>query len=186
VNIRYWCVIGPGIPRHYLVAFKEAFEVRAIPIGGMFMGSPNDDWAKVESCFSGPVGEPYVNVVCAPPGLMLGTTKKASEMQLSPDEMARFEGGPRPPIPQDTRDEEIYVAQTALIGLHTAGVRNIAITAAIPTPPNKHEVEALLKYDQVICATVEDTEALTKLGVPAGFCLPTAENLKMTVWLATR
>jgi hypothetical protein len=186
VFIRYWCVIGPGIPRYYLAAFKEAFQVRAIPIGGMFVGGLPGDWAELNSCFTGEIQEPYVNVVCAPPGLMLGTSKKASDMQLSPHEMARFTGAPRPPIPQDQRDEEIYTPQTALVGLRTEGVRNIAITAAIPTPPDEHEIEALKKYDQVLCATLEDAVELAKLDVPASYGAPTAESLSMAVWVATR
>jgi hypothetical protein len=101
--------------------------------------------------FSGELGG-LINIVCAPPNLLLGSVFKV-------------EGS------------EVYKPQTALSGCWTAGTRNIAITEIKPKAPEPNEVEALKKYDLVLCPTEEDTRVLQELGVRA-IHVPPDEKLR--------
>jgi hypothetical protein len=174
-RIRFWCLVLPTdglqLGAEYLAAIDATrLGVRACPIGPAFLMAGL--WPKFQNLFLGvfDVAKTYVNIVCAPPNLLMGTTLRAADVMPNRDEKSRLIQGPKLPLAEGTKiepHEPIYKAQTALAGLYTVGVPNVAITMARPKPPDEHEIAALLKYDAVLAPSDKDADDLGMLGVPA-------------------
>jgi hypothetical protein len=185
--IRFFCLVlpseGPQAGFDYLEAL-EATElgVRAAPIGPAFLMSGR--WPELQHLFFiGQVAKSYINVVCSPPNLLLGHTLRAVDVAPSQDERSRPDTSrAAPPVFAEGTSvdplEPVYQAQTALAGLYTIGVPNIAITMPRPKPPDDHEIAALMKYDAVLSPSDRDADALGMLGVPAMHLPPETEKLK--------
>lgn len=148
--IRFFCEVSPGVAGAVAFAYLEALSnvgraIRAQPIG---MASFEPPWRQATRLFLTPMSAPFVNIVCARPGLDLGqrfalkVLKRLGNKQDLPD--------------------VVYQPNTALVGYYTVGCVNIAITGVRP-PPSPEEVSALAKYDAVICPTEEDTVELRRL-----------------------
>lgn len=164
--VRFYCLAlpsdGPQLGFDYLEALDHTdFGVRACPIGPAYLMA--GDWPRLLHLFTGPpLGGrdtegnlvEFVNVVCAPPGLSLGFAMTARQV-----------AGPRDAAAAP--DDVVYQPKTALAGLYTIGVKNIAITMPRPALPDEAECAALALYDFVLCPTSEDAEMLGTLGVPA-------------------
>ena len=163
---RYFCVVGPrrdaegywpGIAYRYLVALRAAeLKVRAISASGgvtLQAGEMNrdyDHWREIRDVFATPMDpdDCVVNVVCAPLGMPLGT-------------------------PGKKKREVVYRPATALAGLYTDGLRNIAITG-VQRGQNAQEGEvAALRQYQIVCVPRAcDQRALEALDVPCFFWAP--------------
>ena len=128
----------PDISYEYLWAFKKAnLPIRALPIGGTFLGQTRDmcpscglsaleagqcvrccadveiwsHWGGLAPLFSTPMEDEFINVVCAPVGLSLGTEQTIRQFHA-----------------EAKSDTVVYTPETALSGLYTADHVNIAIT----------------------------------------------------------
>jgi hypothetical protein len=168
---------GGSLGFDYLDAFdKTALGVLACPIGMAYFAA--EPWSDVGRLFMGRPAARYVNVVCAPPNLLMGQRLRASDAPvLGSDGEVRA-------IPSGKTESIIYEPQTALAGLYTVGVPNVAITMARPRPPEDHEIRALAQYDAVLCPSSSGTEELQRLGVVAMHVPADAEQLKRLVgWL---
>lgn len=151
-RVRYFCQLtledAPLPAVAYLGALANTpWGVRALSIFGM--PSPVGPWEPLARLFATPMASQYLNVVCALPGMPMGAPKRASEMGGGM--------GPRGFEPRASNDI-VYRPQTALIGLFTAGVKNVAIT--VPPPKDSisdEEWQALARYDLVV--TLDETMA---------------------------
>lgn len=161
--VRFFCqaVAADSIPFRYARALSESRPIRVVSIlGGMAAFTPGSVWYQHQDWFGGVIEGPYINVVCAPPGVLLGSPLRASEMM--PPQVAKLTGSPA-----DAPDEVVYTPQTAFCGLYTVGVPNLAITGVVPKPPRHHELACLRQYDTVVAPSTTDREALRLLGIDA-------------------
>lgn len=187
--IRYFCLVlpngGASLGFDYLVALEQTgLGVVACPIGpAFFMAEP---WIKRNHLFrGGAIAKNYVNVICAPPNLLMGTQLRAVDVKAP----GRLPGPGEEtgvlelsaPRASDPAAEVVYEPQTALGGLFTVGVPNIAITMSRPRAPEEHEVRALGQYDAVIAPTAEDAAALRHLGIVAFHVPPEPGQLERIV-----
>jgi hypothetical protein len=159
-TVRYYCLVtlgeGPFLGYDVLQALaRGGFDVRACPIGAAFLAYP--PWLEVMHLFTaGPPSPPFINMVCAPLCYLLGQPTTGVDF-------AGLKGDPT----------IVYQPQTALMGLYTVGVPNVAVTLPrAPTGPATEgavssEIQALEKYDLVIAPTEEDAQGLRDLGVSA-------------------
>lgn len=164
-RIRYFCQLtledAPLPSIAYLAALAQTtWGVRALSIFGM--PAPVGPWAPYAALFATPVAPVYLNVVCALPGMPMGTPRKASEL-------AGSMRGPGGLTHAAGKDDVVYLPQTALAGLFTVGVKNVAIT--VPPPRDSisdEEWRALERYDLVVTPTETMAELLeTDHGVKA-------------------
>jgi hypothetical protein len=173
--IRYFCLVlpngGASLGYDYLEAFdKTELGVRACPIGPAFLMS--EPWIKLNHLFHiGQIAKSYVNVVCAPPNLLMGTRLRVTDVK-APSRLPSPGEETKPfalsaPIPGAASEDVVYEPQTALGGLFTVGVPNIAITMPRPKPPDEDEVRALCQYDAVLAPTADDASTLRHLGIIA-------------------
>ena len=132
-------------------------------------------WSYGAHLFATPLDAPYVNVVCAPFGYMMGERVTAAQMARSDNcppalraIMAEKEG---------PGDEFVYEPQDALCGLYTVGCKNIAIISAASGVPSEREVACMRKYDAIICPTAADYWTIVNLDLPARHIEPTAKAL---------
>ena len=166
-RIRFHCLVNPGPGPHlgfdHLAAIDSTgIGVRAVPIGLAILTA--DPWSALEHCFRGPPpddGE-YVNIVCAPPRYSLGT--QATRAAIAPPTVVP--PGMRVPALPGDEDEIVYRPMTALAGLYTVGVPNIAITMPQPKPTDD-EIGALGRYDRVFTPNAEAARRLGELGIKA-------------------
>jgi hypothetical protein len=176
---------GTQLGFDYLEALsKTGLGVAACPIGPAYLNA--EPWSKVTQLFTPhPVAKDYVNIVVAPPNLFMGMRLRA--VDVTPPSHLPFPGEEiAPAVPQriDPSSEVIYEPQTALSGLYTIGVPNIAVTLAWPKPPEDHEIRALAQYDAVFAPTAEDALALRALGVLAMHIPPDTDQLaRILSWL---
>lgn len=196
-SIRYFCLMlpngGAGLGYAYLEAFDQTgLGVKACPIGMAYLAA--DPWPKYAPLiFVGQTAPQFVNVVCSPPNLLMGTRLRAvdvkppSRLPAAGEETAPFELSAAPtlaPFQGTSPPEVVYEPQTALSGLYTVGVPNIAITLPKPKPPEDHEVRALAQYDAILCPTDADAAALRHLGLVAFHVPPEPGQLARIVsWL---
>jgi hypothetical protein len=156
----------------YLRAFHATgIGVKACPIGPIM---PMPSWMDLMNLFM--VADPqegYVNVVVAPPGLSMGFAHTAAAVAPG---VAMLDGNKAPPVPGAPQvlpsQEIVYQPQTALAGLYTVGVPNIAVTMSRPKPPDEAEVRALQQYSFVLSPSDDDAQALRLIGVDAIHMLP--------------
>jgi len=156
-NVKYW---WPDIAWRYAIALRS-LGLRMLALGGaqfqFYIPKAQQDptirhWQTLADEFVAELAPTFVNVVCAPVGLPLGTIRETKELGT------------------------VYTPDTALHGLLTVGVRNIAITAARrekfdgsvePTEITPREVTALKQYDAVISPYEADVDTLGQAGVRA-------------------
>lgn len=182
--VRFFCLVTDGTEGDLSYSYLRAIEasgrtVRAIPIGAHGI-SDEARWDELGALFLTPVVAPYVNVVCAHAGMLLGTR--------TPIELGREED-----LPPELRSmlgvpvrlaratpALVYQPQTAFSGLLTLGCPNVAI---LQSRPNPDEAEALVlaRYDVVICPTPADAQVLGLLGVKAIYLPPTADMLRRVI-----
>lgn len=152
-GVRYYCIVAPSRPGEALLGFDylEAIDgsgvgVRACPIGAAFL--MDKPWIDLLHLFSGEAPKDnYVNVVCAPIGCLLGSATSGVDF-------AGPKGSP----------DVVYRPQTALAGLYTVGVPNVAIT--LPHEDDA-DLQALQQYDFVLCPSDNYVEAFHDIGVTA-------------------
>lgn len=143
--------------------------VRAVAIGvSLLMQEP---WSQLAQLFTTPLGNRFINVVCAPPGLMLGVPTTAAQ------------AGPNMDMPVTekraaTTEDIVYKPKTALSGLYTVGLSNIAI---VPSAQNleSDEIDALRKYDAVVCPDESDARYLLTQSVKAQHTPPDPAQLNL-------
>lgn len=158
-KVRYHCLAAPAPPGNHLgfdvlLALHQAgIAVRALSIGPAFLMHP--PWNALYKLFEAELDENYVNIVCAPPNLSLGAPMRAHEVAAPQD--VRFA--------RATDSNPVYRPQTALAGLHTVGVPNIAITLPRPKPPSPAEITILNHYNVVLCPSLHMTVELVEAGV---------------------
>ena len=169
---RYFCAVEPGCPwsvvaHQYAEALREAgLSVRLIAIGGSYLMEPSKldgpegrahadgfaPWRRLAPLFGTPIGadDTVVNVVCAPAGMLLGPQKTLDDGQV------------------------VYEPKTALSGLHTPGMKNVAITGCVPGGPefDHDEAGALKRYELVACPSCDDMHDLRAFGVNTAFWPP--------------
>ena len=183
--IRFFCPVVPGpagdAGYEALVALSARFPVRAIPIGSAdFACEPR--WWAISHLFTAELRRPFVNVVCAPPGLILGARMEVGRGGGLPTALAENIAacerlGQRLGLPDPLesamlrpppREAVVYEPATALAGLRTAGCLNIAI---LPNGPRcfsdelePADVEAvqreLADYDAAFCVSMPLCDAL--------------------------
>jgi hypothetical protein len=154
-QVRFYCLMLASpmsvmLGLEYLLALDASgLGVRACPIGAAYLSQP--PWNQVLNLFDGELTEKYVNVVCAPVGYLLGAPTTGVDF-------AGKKGDPG----------VVYQPQTALAGLHTAGVPNVAITLApVGRDEHDHEIQALKRYDLVLCPNDSHVQAFAEIGVSA-------------------
>ena len=156
--IRFACVTIPsmdpeGIAFSYLKAIEgTGLGVRIMPIGVMHFGIP--PWNAVPHLFLTALKTRYINVVCAEPGLRLGAAISAAQFSVP-----------------GNGDEAAYEPPTALSGLFTVGIPNVAILSGKTLPEGK-ELESLKHYTAVVCPGDEGAGALAKAGVRSVVRIP--------------
>lgn len=148
--------------------------LRAIPIGAIGI-SDEERWEAAGGLFLEPVVAPFVNFVCAAPGLLMGTR---TPLDLGREEdlpaELRIALGGQARTPRATPGMLVYQPQTAISGLLTVGCPNVAILQSRPRPGD-NEIRALARYDRVICPTPADALVLNHLGVKAIYLPPRAD-----------
>lgn len=154
-SVRFFCLIGPNhsdwgpVSKRYLAAISGKFSVRALPIGGHFLGfhklAGYEGWEPMADLFSGDVADDYINIVCAPGGLEMG--RAVTAQAVAPQQA--LEGLPAIATRGGERagGDIVYQPETALAALWTEGHTNIAITS-----PAAWEVEqqTIGKYSLVV------------------------------------
>ena len=146
---------GPFLGFNYLEAMVSAGrDVRACPIGPAYVAYP--PWAAYLKFFTGqqPVGR-FVNVVCAPLRYAMG-------QPLTGVDVGGLKADPG----------VVYQPQTAISGLHTPGVVNVAVTLPVDAWDEiDSEIQALHKYDLIVCPSDEHAIKFREIGVSA-ICVP--------------
>ena len=90
-KIRYFCLVLPNGGGQMGYSYLEALDrtllgVRACPIGPCYLQA--EPWVSMAHLFLiGQVDKVFVNVVCAPPNLLMGTALKmvAEQLRMAPD-----------------------------------------------------------------------------------------------------
>lgn len=164
-SIRFFCVVGPtglvaaDTGHAFLRALEDArLHVRALPIGpgGIFLVERK--WYQLGVAFTRPMQLPYINIVCAKAGELMGTATPASTFAkadaLPPElrELLARDGF----VPGSKSADVEYTPTTVFSSLYTVGVPNVAIVIGVP---DGAELRVLGRYDLVIWpeATDEDT-----------------------------
>ncbi len=150
--IRYFCQVHPGAAGETPAGYLEALAATGRAVRAQPIGVANFDidgrWRLLRHLFITPMTTPFVNVVCAPAGLSLG-----QRFTLKIDRRLGH---------VQTRPDVVYEPETALVGYYTLGCFNVAITSPFPAP-SPHELQALAKYDLVICPRPADALELANL-----------------------
>jgi hypothetical protein len=166
-SVRYHCftaaTVEPILGLDYLLALAECSRLQACPIGPAFLSLA--PWSAVSQHFIAPAADRYINIVCAPPDLAMGSP--VDRRAVAPQHIP---GG------QIVDSETIYTPSTALSGLFTVGVPNIAITLGL-VEPSEPEKNALGRYDLVITPTDTDAEILAGWGVKVAVVPPEPDLL---------
>lgn len=172
--IRFYCralpEVEPQLGFDYLEALDKAgLEVRGCPLGPVFLGQP--PWNKLGHLFQ-PVewkrGE-FLNVVCAPPGFLLG--QALTQKQIAPD-------------PRIARDREkattdiVYQPEKAIRGLFVPECPNVAVIPPQAISLEEDEVEMLKSYRLVFCPSRVGAQVLFGLGISAAYAPPDPAVLK--------
>lgn len=147
--IRYLCVTLPGVdPSGIAFDYLKSIEATGLGVRVWSLGATNfgvKPWTEVSHLFLTPLGGRYINVVCAPPGLQLGSEASA----------ATLSGDPR------ASHETVYKPDTALVACYTVGVTNVAIlTLAAGRKLSEKEIETLKLYNAVVCPDAETAAEL--------------------------
>ncbi len=182
--IRYFCPAVPGplgdLGYEYLRLLEATgIQVRALPIGpAVAIGGDERRWYDISHLFTTPMSLPYLNIVCAPAGMRLGTRAPMGAMNGTGDLASRGAGDNDATevmvFPPELRDalssmgiakrpaamDIVYEPQTAFSGLYTESVRNVAIVTDV-AQLDDDEIRWLRIYDLVICPTIA---VMTELG----------------------
>jgi hypothetical protein len=183
--IRYFCLVARGEAGDTAYAYLEALanvgrKLRAQPIG-MAAFDCERRWWRAAHLFATSMTHTYVNVVCARPGLMLGTRMPVSA--LAATAVAKVPDGEGGTVVSDAQEplsaleraiggkiapvDIVYQPETALVGLYTVGCTNVAITAPHPAP-TQGELMALARYDRVITSSDGDRQAIITMLMELG------------------
>jgi hypothetical protein len=125
-----------------------------------------EPWNRVSPLFLTTLKTRFINVVCVEPGTKLGERFQATRIVMTPQ-------GPMNDTPDDAA---VYEPPMAISGLYTVGIPNIAILSG-KTMPDDKELETLKRYDTVICADIQASLALDKLGVKSAVISPEPDQL---------
>lgn len=183
--VRYWCVVGVGRPAdvgHAVLAAMVGarFHVRALPIGPHRIGI-EARWARLSQAFVTPQSVPYLNVVCAPLGLELGTVASsrafADPSTLDPQIRRLLALGGS--SDRARLDELVYRPETAFGQYHTQRCTNFAIVVDTDTPPKPGELDMLRQYDAVIAPTEAFAEHLARLGLSSVHVIHTSDTTSL-------
>ncbi len=185
--IRYFCQAVPGsmgdLGYEYLrLLDATGIRVRALPIGpAVAIAGGERRWYDISHLFTTPMSAPFVNVVCAPAGLLLGTRAPMgalngtndlasrdgntgnTDVMVFPAELREVLGG-MGIVARPAAMDVVYEPPTAFSGMWTAGCKNVAIVTDV-SRLNDAETVQLQRYDQVICPSVQVMAALDLLGV---------------------
>lgn len=192
--LRYFTLVAPGELGDVGYAYLRALEdtgllVRALPIGPATAMASEKRWYDVGHLFTVPMAIPFVNVVCAPLGFLMGTRAPVASLAGTGDlakqdgrvrDVMVFPEGARAAVAQllggstaKAHEDVIYEPVTAFSGLHTAGAaKNIAIVIDSPPDPTEAELAALERYDWVFTPKHEDGLVLKALGIRSVVHLP--------------
>lgn len=159
--LRLFCQVQPGAAgdgayRWLMASYGTGMSTRAIPIGASSL-TADRRWYEVASLFMTPIQTPFVNVVHAPCGLMMGGRMEMSSSLVDMPMALQKAIGDRPK--RATPGKAVYEPQTALAGLYTVGCVNVAILASAAGIDDR-ETRALRRYDSVICEDESDAEML--------------------------
>lgn len=137
----------------YLRGLVDAkVQVRALPIGPGGTFTTDRRWYELGSAFTQALEKPYVNIVCAAAGTMLGDRAPAATFSKAEDLPAELRAVLGPMAGSKSADID-YVPKTVFTGLHTHGAKNVAIVIGVP---DSLEIAALAAYDLVLWGTAED------------------------------
>lgn len=164
-DIRFFCLTLPGTAApqlgfDYVQALLSAqHRVRIMAIGTTWFDEP--PWCDVAEHFTTELQSDFVNMVCVPPNFPLGASIKVEDV-IAPENLPGYihpegESSMSP-------NEVIYDPPTALGGLYTVGVKNIACTRPVPTPTDR-EIQNLKQYDEIWVPFEMDAEIFTELGL---------------------
>jgi hypothetical protein len=172
--IRYFCAVlpdaGGDVPYGYLEALSNVGRrLRAQPIG-MANFQCDRRWWRAARLFQTPMRKPYVNVVCSRVGLPLGTAMPVSRLGPSQHMANGEEADSSEPLDAVERhlgkrakssSDIVYQPELALVGLHTVGCKNVAITYGVAGAEiDLREIHALGRYDLIITPYAADKERL--------------------------
>jgi len=149
--IRFACVTTPGVDTgnvafpYLKAADGTGLGVRVMPIGAMHFGM--EPWTQLSYLFVTALAARFINVVAIEPGLPMGAA-------VSTAQFGHARAG----------NEVAYEPDLALNALFTVGIPNVAILSGEKMPEGK-EIEALKHYTEVICPTMEGSNALQELGI---------------------
>lgn len=166
--VRYFCVVGPtgvaiaDLGYGYLRGMvDQRVRVRALPIGAGGEFTTERRWYDLGDAFTRPMSVPFVNVVCAPCGQLMGLRAPASAFAsaeaLSP-ELRAILG----PMAGGKSADIDYEPHTVLASLYTVGVKNVAVIAG---SPDDRELAALAQYDRVLVPDPVEHAALVARGL---------------------
>jgi hypothetical protein len=185
-NIRMFCPLGPrdleaeswwpDVSYKYVCALRAAgLEPRVIPIGGMQLGGMTHvehdrawrHWKRMgdDGLFTRGLTARFVNIVCAPVGLEVGSNLTMRDFAKPPQVPGRDPAAGR-------EDEVVCESTSALAALWTADMVNIAITGFTDESVAVQDVLALKKYSLVLCPTMRDVTELGRSEVDAKWYAP--------------
>ncbi|MFH1834237.1 MAG: hypothetical protein ABH877_04360 [bacterium] len=189
-RVRMFLIAGPrqlgaftwaDVSYQYLIALRvSGIKPRAIPIGGLQLPERAKQdrawshWLQVADAFQGDLGAVSVNVVCIPLGVPLGKSVMASEFVV-PDRLAKI-AVPEVKEPGET----VYEPSTAISGLYTDGMVNIALTGCLGVGVTASYVDEDLRflldhpkaYSLILCPQMADVTWLGERGIEAQWCPP--------------
>jgi len=171
--IRMFLPVLPGtagdIPFSYLTALRQlSLPVRALPIGTTAALTVEKRWYDISDSFTVPMSIPFINVVCAPAGLLMGVRmpirKSLASDEGVPAELRQLVGGAARRA-RSSDGDVVYEPPTALTGLWTVGVKNIAIIYG-NGKLEERELAMLAKYDRVLAHESSPLPIAESLYVP--------------------
>lgn len=171
--IRFFCrmlpEVEPQLGFEYLQAIDQAkLEVRGVPLGPAFFAQK--PWNRLVHLFI-PAFWPasFVNMICVPPGFLLGQVLTGK--MIAPD----------PRIAKDREkatDDVVYQPQKAVVGLYLDGAKNVAVVPPQAISLEEDEIEALKRYALVLCPSEPGAAVLTGLGIEAVYAPPEPSRLR--------
>lgn len=187
-TVRFFCPVGSegdtpsDFAYRYAWALHEGgYPLRVLPVGSapLAMGAVNRSsvapcWRELAraGCFTRPLSDRIVNIVCCPAGLSTGLPLSgralAGAPSPRPDDNARMAWAQTgvAHLGQQASRQPVYQPSTALAALwYREAIANIAITF-IPPAPSREELTALAEhYSYCVTATETEAELLVNYGL---------------------
>jgi hypothetical protein len=159
--------VEPQLGFDYLQAIDQAgLEAHGMPLGPVFVGQR--PWNRLAHLFRPPPPGPFLNMICVPPGFLLGQPLTGKMI------------GPDPRIAGDRKlatDEVVYRPAKAVVGLFAEGGPNVAVIPPQAISLEEDEVEALRRFTRVLCPSEPGAAVLKGLGIEAVWAPPEPEML---------